>query len=55
MPKKKSSAAPRAKRPTCHKCRKKIHVPKDWSVGPSVRTHYWKHHPEVMQPKRKNK
>lgn len=50
MPSKGASSKKKAKRPRCHKCDKPIHVPKDWSVGPAVRRHYWRHHPEVMQP-----
>ena len=45
----KKEAATKPTRPRCHTCGKPIYVPKGWSVGPSVRKHYWKHHPAVMQ------
>ena len=38
------------KRPMCHTCGKRIHVPEGWSTGPAVRRHYWKHHRDAMQP-----
>jgi hypothetical protein len=28
-------------------------MPRDWTLGPAVRRHYWAKHAEVMQPKRK--
>jgi transposase-like protein len=40
------------KRPKCHTCGKTIHMPEGWSVGPSVRRHYWKHHRDTMQVER---
>jgi len=33
---------------TCKECGKRIHQPKDMSVGAASRIHYWKHHREVM-------
>lgn len=41
----------RRKAPHCKRCDRSIHVPKGWSDAPSVRRHYWKHHPEVMRGK----
>lgn len=43
----------RKKRPICRTCGRRVHIPEGWSVGPAVRRHYWKHHPEVMQPEKK--
>ncbi|HWC14776.1 MAG TPA: hypothetical protein VG929_09285 [Actinomycetota bacterium] len=37
--------------PRCHTCGAAIRVPEGWSAGPAVRRHYWRKHPEVMQPK----
>ena len=33
----------------CKTCGKTIRVPKGWTVGPAVRRHYWRTHPEVME------
>ena len=34
----------------CKLCDKKIRMPQGWTRGPAVRRHYWKQHPEIMQP-----
>lgn len=50
--KRKKKAATTAARPLCGTCGKRIHVPTGWSVGPAVRKHYWRHHPEAMRTAR---
>lgn len=36
----------------CKTCGKAIRVPKDWTIGPAVRRHYWAKHPERMERSR---
>lgn len=53
MPKKKA-AAERGQKASfrCRLCEKAVRIPQGWTRGPAVRRHYWKKHPEVMQPER---
>jgi hypothetical protein len=44
-----AATEPKKKRPRCRTCGRPIHVPKGWSIGPAVRRHYWRKHPEVMR------
>jgi hypothetical protein len=37
----------------CRTCGERILVPTGWSAGPAVRRHYWRKHPDVMNPPRK--
>lgn len=36
----------------CKTCGRRIVFPPGWEVGPSVRRHYWRRHPEVMRGER---
>ena len=36
----------------CKECGRRVRLPKDWSILPAVRKHYWAKHREVMQPDR---
>jgi hypothetical protein len=45
----KKAAASKPKRPKCHTCGKRIHIPAGWSNLPAIRRHYWAHHRDVMQ------
>jgi len=41
----------RKRAPRCKTCGAAIRVPEGWTAGSAARKHYWRKHPEVMQPK----
>lgn len=47
-----ASATKKRRSAKCKTCNKIIRFPAGWSVGASVRRHYWRHHPEIMKGQR---
>jgi hypothetical protein len=48
MPTRSRSSSERKKAPRCRLCERAVHMPKGWSMGASVRRHYWRKHRDVM-------
>lgn len=51
MPAAGKKGAPRKRSARCNTCGSVIRIPEGWTVGPAVRRHYWRKHPEVMRPR----